>query len=347
VIAQRESGKAGWAVLLLVAVATAVAVVAVLWLDATGEKGSGLSNEYVYNIAELARIDPNLILYSLSKPPIETGFRESRAIAVDSGGRMYVAGDKAIRVFNDAGQVERTVDVAGEPQCLAVAADARIYVGLRDRVEVLDNEGRTIASWDSLGREAFFTSIARHGEDVFVADAGGRVVLHYDAAGKLLGRIGEKDADRNVPGFIVPSPHLDLAVSSDGLLRVVNPGRLRIETYTLAGDFEFSWGEASTKLDGFCGCCNPVNFALLPNGWFVTSEKGLDRIKLYNSDGGFVGVVAGPEQLGRTGQMKICISPEQCQGGALDVAAGLDGRVYVLDTAANTIRIFSRKEVKP
>jgi hypothetical protein len=343
---QRESGKTGWAVLLLVAVATVIAIIAALRLDTTGERGSGLSSEYTYDIAELARVDPNLILYSRSGGPTETGFQQSRAIAVDSGGRIYVAGDKAIRVFNYAGQAERTMQLRGEPKCLTIADDGRIYVGLRDHIEVLDTEGKTVASWDSLGGETVLTSIARYGDNVFAADAGRRIVLHYDAAGKLIGRIGEKDADRNVPGFIIPSPHFDLAVSQDGLLRVVNPGRLRIETYTFAGEFEFSWGEASTKIEDFCGCCNPVSFALLPNGWFVTAEKGLDRVKLYNSDGGFAGVVAGPDQLGKTGQVKICTNPEQCQGGVLDVAAGPDGRVYVLDTAANAIRIFSRKEAK-
>jgi hypothetical protein len=171
------------------------------------------------------------------------------------------------------------------------------------------------------------------------------VVLRYNTAGTLLGHIGEKDPDKNIPGFVIPNPHFDLAVSREGLLRVANPGRNRIETYTLDGDLEFSWGARSVDIKGFCGCCNPVSFAILPDGGFVTAEKGLVRVKVFNSDGAFVGVVAGPAQLGKSEKlMRVCNTPEECRGGGLDVAAGADGRVYVLDVTENVIRVFQKKE---
>ena len=345
---QSDFGKVDtrWAVAALVVAAIVIAVVAVVRLDTTGEKGSGLSGEFAYDLSELAKVDPNLILYAQSGPLVTTGFKQSRAIALDSGGRMYVAGDRAIRVFGNAGNFERMIELSGEPQCLTVTADAGIYVGLKDHVEVLGPEGKVVASWDNLGDEAVLTSIARYEDSIFVADAGHRIVLNYDTAGTLVGHIGEKDEDKNIPGFVIPSPHFDLAVSRDGLLRVANPGRNRIETYTLDGHLEFWWGQRSVKIEGFCGCCNPVNFALLPNSWFVTSEKGLVRVKVYNSDGKFVGVVAGPAQLTGGRLMKICETPEECRGPAFDVAAGADGRIYVLDTSENVIKIFSRKEVK-
>ena len=110
------------------------------------------------------------------------------------------------------------------------------------------------------------------------------------------------------------------------------------------GDLEFSWGERSSGIKGFCGCCNPASFTLLPDGGFVTVEKGLVRVKVYNSDGGFVGVVAGPDQFTGGKQLKICETPEECQEGGLDVAAGSDGRIYVLDPADNTVKIFRKKE---
>jgi len=331
-----------WAVATLVIIAVAAVVIAIVRFDVTGEKGSGLSGEYAYDLSELARVDPNLILYAESGPPISTGFRQSRAIALGPGGRVYVAGDKAIRVF-DAGSSQRTIDLSGEPQCLTVWDDGSIYVGLDDHVEVLGPEGQHIASWDSLGEEATLTSIARYKDDVFVADAGHRIVLRYDTAGTLIGHIGEKDPDKNIPGFFIPSPHFDLAVSRDGLLRVADPGRNRIDAFTFDGDLEFSWGQRSVKIEGFCGCCNPVNFALLPNGWFVTSEKGLVRVKVYDSNGAFVGVVASPAQLTDGSQMRICDSPEQCQGGSFDVAAATNGHIYILDTIKNVVRVFGKK----
>ncbi|MBN1506133.1 MAG: hypothetical protein JW955_04770 [Sedimentisphaerales bacterium] len=345
---QRSLGKRDtrWAVAVIVVAAIAMAVVAVLRFDASGEKGSGLSDAFAYDLSELARVDPNLILYTQVGPPVGAGFTQSRAIALDSSGRLYVAGDRAIRVFNNAVGFERAIELSGEPQCLTVAQDGGIYVGLKDHVEVLNAEGQSIASWDGLGDEAFLTSIARHEDSIFVADAGHRIVLRYDTAGALVGHIGEKDPDRNVPGFIVPSPHFDLAVSREGLLRVVNPGRNRIEAYTQDGDLEFWWGERSVKIQGFCGCCNPVSFALLPDGGFVTSEKGLVRVKIYNSDGGFVGVVASPEQLTGGVQPRVYDRPEEGQGPAFDVAAGADGRVYVLDPIDNVISVFNRKDAR-
>ena len=341
----RALGKtiSGLIAVVLVIAAVVVGVVSVLRLDTTGESGSGLSAEYAYDLGKLAAIDPDLILYGESGPPLGTGFRQSRAIALDSRGRIYVAGDRAIGIFSATGNPEKLIDLSGEPRCLMVSDEGRIYIGVGDHVEVLTAEDQPAASWGPLGEEAVLTSIARHKDDVFVADAGHRVVLHYDAAGKLVGHIGEKNPDRHIPGFVIPSPHFDLAVSRDGLLRVANPGRNRIETYTFDGDFEFSWGERSVKIKGFCGCCNPVNFALLPDGGFVTAEKGLDRVKVYNSDGGFVGVVAGPVQLGKEGQIKVCNTPEECRGGGFDVAVAPDGRVYVLDVTSNMIRVFQKK----
>ncbi len=343
---QRVSGTTNstWLIVALVAAAVAAGVIAILRLDTTGETGSGLSKDYALDLTELAKVDPNLILYAESGPPVNTGLRQSRAIALDSGGRMYIAGDRAIRVLSNAGSQERLIELAGEPQCLTVSEDGKLYVGLREHVEVVDAQGRPVASWVSPGEGTVLTSIAQAKDDVFVADAGHRIVLHYNAGGVLIKRIGEKDADKNMTGFVIPSPHFDLAVARDGLLRVVNPGRHRLEAYTFDGDLEFWWGERSVGIQGFCGCCNPVSFALLPDGGFVTAEKGLVRVKVYNSDGAFVGVVAGPAQLAKGQPLRICDTPEECRGNALDIAAGADGRVYVLDPTDNVVRVFQRKQ---
>ena len=321
--------------------AVVTAIVALVRLDTTGETGSGLGNEFVYDLKELGKTDPNLILYEESAQAIGTGFKVSRGIAVDSQGRIYVAGDKAIHVLAASSLQLNDIKLPDAPRCLTVGSSGKIYVGMKDHVEVYDEQGKRLATWPSLGDDAVLTSIAVSENDVFVADAGNRIVIRYDAGGNVINHVGRKDTARNIPGFVIPSPYFDLAVGGDGLLRVVNPGRHRIEAYTFDGDLEFWWGRFSTAVEGFCGCCNPVNFAILGDGSFVTSEKGLTRVKIYDAEGAFVGVVAGPERL-TGGASAICELPAECQAGGFDVAVDAAGRVLVLDTLKNVVRIFTR-----
>jgi len=142
---------------------------------------------------------------------------------------------------------------------------------------------------------------------------------------------------------VVPSPYFDLAMGPDGLLWVANPGRHQIEAYTAKGDRESAWGKFGNTLSDFTACCNPVNFAVMADGGFVTCEKGVVRIKVYDAGGSFTGVVAGPEQL-TGGAWSISKTPEQRQHVRFDVAADNAGHVYVLDRDRSVVRIFMHKE---
>ena len=82
---------------------------------------------------------------------------------------------------------------------------------------------------------------------------------------------------------------------------------------------------------------------MFPDGRFVTCEKGLVRVKVYDTDGTMSAVVAGPQQL-TGGAASVCQTPEQCQRGGFDVAVDAAGRVYVLDTIKNVVRVFGLKE---
>ncbi len=334
----------------VIGVVCIVGIIAVLRFDATGEKGSGLGSDFEYNLEQLAKIDPSLIMYEETVPPIKTGFSITHAVVVDKTGAIYVAGDKAIRIFDDTGKQQNEIELNSEPLCLAIENEVNnvtIYIGMKDHVEIY-RSGKLSKTWQSLGDKAVLTSIAVSDEDVFVADAGNRVVVRFDKDGNIKNKIGEKNESRNVPGFVIPSPYFDLAIGRDGLLRIVNPGRQKIEAYTFSGYLEFSWGQSSNKVEGFCGCCNPVNFAILfgddPSGdddKFITCEKGLTRVKVYDNEGKFVSVVAGPEQLIEGGKVEVCDSPEECQMGGFDVAVDASGRIFVLDTIKNIVRTFS------
>jgi len=313
--------------------------------NTTNKKPNSFKNvsEYdlTYDVSNFYEVDASLIQYKQAgkiKPKSQT----IRGIAVGPDDRIYVAADKTVQVYGRDTARLSEIKLNGSPRCLTVTDDGTVYVGMKDRVEVYSPKGVHKANWDSLGQNAVFTSIAVSEKDVFVADAGNRVVLRYDASGKLVRRIGEKDEDRNVPGFAVPSPYFDLAVAPDGLLRVASPGRHRVEAYTFDGDFEFSWGKTSMAIDGFCGCCNPVNFALLPDGRFVTCEKGLPRVKIYDADGVFVDVIAGPESFAENWRICTLNGLSNCQTGGLDVAVDSQERVLVLDPIERVVRIFTQ-----
>lgn len=333
---------------LLIGLVIAGAIILGIWalvqIEQQDQAPSGLGTAYQYDISSLAYIDPNRIQYDLALPLIDTGFVKARAVCVDHQGSIWVAGDEAVRVFKRDGSLVRTLQTNGSALCLAVTPEGRVYVGKKDHVEVYGPGLKLESTWPSLGTDTVITSLAVSPTQVFVADAGHREVVVYDLAGQVVTRFGRANEDQNFDGIIVPSAYFDLALSRDGLLRVVNPGRLRVDAFTHDGRFEFSWGEADNGLEGFCGCCNPCGFAVLPGGGFVTAEKGLMRVKVYNSDGGFEGVVAGPVQLETRIEPKICRTPEECKTNALDVAVDQAGDIYVLDTEHAQVRVFAKKK---
>jgi len=332
---------------LCIGLAIIIGFAAFVLLDTIGDTGSGLGDEYLYDVTELGKVDESLILYEEIGERFKTNFKISRGITIDDASMiLYVVGDESVRMFriDASGAVfEREIILADGPNCIEVSGD-KIYIGMKEHVEVYDRSGQRLNAWETPGERAALTSIDVYKDDVFAADAGNRVVVRYDKEGRIKNHIGRRDPGRNIPGFVIPSHNFDLAVAADGLLRVVNPGRHRIEAYTFDGDLEFWWGEASMGIEGFCGCCNPANFAIGADGSFITSEKGLVRVKVYDSEGEFVGVVASPEQLFRGGAKYAGQVVTESQAPGFDVAVDNEGKVYVLDTIKNIVRVFKRKE---
>jgi hypothetical protein len=310
--------------------------------NGTGGRGSGrtLGKEYTYDVSKFFKTDPALIQYD-EAAKIATGLEELRAVAIGPEDRIFAAGDKTVRVFSKTGERTGEFKLGDPPRCLAAGAGGSLFVGMQDHVEVFDASGARQARWDGLGGDAVLTGLAVAEKDVFVADAGNRVVLRYDLGGKLLARIGKKNPDKHIPGFIIPSPFFDLAVGSDGMLWVVNPGRHRLEAYTFDGDLQSFWGEESLGVKGFCGCCNPIHFARLPDGRFVTSEKGLPRVKVYSTRGEFEGIVAGPELFP---SQTINPNSTAVHGVCMDLAVDSAGRVLLADASTRDVRVFTRRK---
>jgi len=318
---------------LLVVLAAALGIYAVARMNFAGPSTLPTSD-----MDKFEKTDPTLIKYR-ELDSIKTGLPKVSGIAVGPDDHIYVCGESAIRVLGPNGASIKSIEAGPGLRALAVADDGTIYAATTDHVQVTAPDGK-VSAWPGAGDKAIFTSVAAAGERVYVADAGNLVVWEYDKTGKVTSTIGRPDLDKGVQGFVAPSPHLDVAVGRDGLIRISNPGRLRVETFTSQGELLASWGEPGNGISEFVGCCNPTDIALLRDGSVVTSEKGLPRVKVYATTGEFQCVVAGTELFpeGR------CSTGDCTKGAALDLAADSRGRILVLDTATHEVRIFVRKE---
>jgi len=300
----------------------------------------GAANPFAYDISRFQKTDPKLITYEeVTRWPLP--HKEARRLAIGPDDQLYVCAGNYISGLSRTGERRLELALAGPACCVAVARDGTIFAGLRDHLEVFDAKGARVARWEAPDPKTWLTGLAAAEKDVFAADAGKLVVLRYDRTGKIVGRIGRKDAERNVPGLIVPSPFLDVIIHRDGLLRVTNPGRHRVEAYTFDGDLEGAWGKPTAGIEGFCGCCNPIAITTLADGRVVTCEKGIPRVKIYSAAGEFESVVAGAESFPENAH--ACNDLNDCIHGGMDAAVDADGRIYILDIVTSEVRVMKRK----
>jgi ligand-binding sensor domain-containing protein len=286
-------------------------------------------NPYEFELNNVRTGDTSMATYAETSQ-IKTTLEEIHGLATDASGKIYVSGKDGVEIFDASGKSVSKFEIKGISQSITVNETGDILLGMKDHLEIWSKAGNQLSTWVSFGPDAFITSIANKGNDVFVADAGQKVVYHCDLTGNLINKIGLKDPATGVPGFIIPSPYFDLGISNDGNLWVVNPGRHSFEKYSFDGTLLTSWAKASMAMEGFCGCCNPSNFAFLNDSLFITSEKGIERVKVYNTDGTFLAVVATPDQF------------EEGTNG-LDLAVDKKNRILVLDPAKKLVRIFEPK----
>jgi len=300
-----------------------------------------LGDEFTYDVARFQKSDPALLRYD-ELVRFGSGLERARALAVAPDAAIFVGGTGGIRKFSAKGEPALTIPLEKPVYAIALRPSGEILVGQLGKLAVLEPGGAEVAVWSGLPDNLLPTSIAFAGEQVFVADAGNRVVLKFDASGKKLGVIGARDPERNLRGFVVPSPYFCVRMAPDGLLRIANPGEHQIEAFTLDGDLELAWGKGSFAVEGFCGCCNPVSFDIFRDGSFVTCEKGLPRVKLYNSAGEFTGLVAGPDAFPEYLQAANAGTTDVLGSG---VYAAIDpqARVIILDSVSGVIRIMQRK----
>jgi len=338
-------------VVVLIVLATAAAVII-----AVGLRPPGKQSCCVLDIKSLKAVDPSLVGYRQAGG-FDPAIAQPDCIAIGPDDAIYVGGEKAIAVFAASPLRGGTIPTTGPVRAIAVAGDGTIYAAMTDHVEVfapdsvpgnvsgMETRPAGPVRWPAPYDQAVLTAIAVNGGDVVVAEYSRKVVLHYDTDGKLLATLGRRNKDDSDSGFVVPSPYFDLAFAPDGLLRIANPGRLRIEAWTLDGDREFYWGGGPTTPTGpggqpdpagFVGCCNPAHIAIFADGRIVTSEKGIARIKVFKADRGF----------GRNGVLDCVVAGPDAfkdQSSPADIAVNSSGEVIALDPNSGRVKIFAPK----
>lgn len=286
---------------------------------------ASLPADFVYDIEDLKSIDPALVHFE-ETAQFDTDMQSLLSLALHED-RVYVAGDGGLKVFNYQGNLLQTLIGGTKVSSVWVRNDNEIYVGIGNQVVIYDGDGTRGQAWEPFADRCNLRSMVGSDDTLYVADAANRVIYACGFDGRRIRDIGKNPGD----GLVVPGPHLDLHWSQDdGLLYVANPGRHRIDAYTADGNLNSYWGKPSMRLEGFCGCCNPTAFALWPGGGFLTSEKGLTRIKRHLTDGSIKDVVATPQMFRKKTRI-------------FDMDVNADGVVFVLDNDRKQVRMFTEK----
>jgi hypothetical protein len=243
--------------------------------------------------------------------------------------QLFVSGDSAIMILNTEGKELNRLRFSDVPKNLIVRNDT-FFVLFKNYVAAYRNGEDELFQTEKFNDRALFTSLTVNDDWLFVADAGNKKVFRFNLSGEKIDEFEGFSGNDILHGFIIPSPYFHLELNSKNELWVVNPGMHLLQQYTPKGDLENMWGETGMFTEGFSGCCNPAYFSFLPNGNFVTSEKGAVRVKIYSSKGEFLELVASGDDF-KYGKY------------APQPATDIKGNIWLLDFDKKQLRFFEKQ----
>ena len=304
-----------------------LAILTVFVIDFVSKRPDKLGdNPYAYSVDEYKKVDPELIHYKETRNIPVTGYTPGAIDVMD--GNIWLCGENTLQVIDMNGIQKVRKSIEGKGIAILFNGES-LFIAFEDHISRYSPQGDLIKKWETPGLNCVFTSLAVKDNTLYVADAGNRRVIRYDLEGNILGEFEGKAESAAGHGFIIPSPNFDIVVNEFGELWAVNPGKHAIENYSDIGEMRGFWQNSSMNIEGFTGCCNPAEIAVMENGDFVTSEKGLVRIKVYDSSGKLKSVVAPPEKFNEEGE-------------APEVAVDKSDVIYALDFDRSLIRIYEK-----
>lgn len=306
-----------------------IIVLAFIFFLIKNKKESSKENPYEYSVEEFKQVDEADIAYieikriKLTEPnPVAFTYHQKK---------IYVLSKERLQIIDKNGQEAYRMSLDDTPLCLGVTANGEVIVVFENHLAKYNSSGNMLLRSETLPENSAPTSIAISGQEIFIADGGRKEVLVFDTKLNLISSFKGESGASSLHGFILPGMQFYLAVNQEGELWTTNPGMHVLQNYTPTGRLRGSWGQASFGSDGFSGCCNPSYFGFLSDGNFVTSEKGMVRVKIHHESGEFLSYVAAPESF-----------PNGNEAPA--IAVDESDHVLLLDFEQQNIRIFEPKQ---
>ena len=207
-----------------------------------------------------------------------------------AGEQIFAATSESLYIYDMSGKQQSKLSIGRIVRDMAIYNN-EIYLLYPTKIEVRGFNGDIIREWEACSDESDYCSMTAFAGGVFVTDAHNKNICQYTLEGGFKRFINSPDE------FIVPSYSFGIT-NFDGKIYCSNPGRHKVECYTVDGEFVSSFGESGVGQGEFGGCCNPVHLTTTASGDIITSEKGIPRICCYGSDGRFHATLLDKEALG-------------------------------------------------
>jgi hypothetical protein len=254
-------------------------------------------NPYEFSVEEFKQVEEDQISHQEVKR-IKLTHAEPQGLSYHAGD-IYILYKAHLQIIDVNGKQKQTIRwTDAEALCVKALPDNRILIAYSGFLRIYNAEGEMLQQSESLPEESSVTSLAVSQENIFAADGGRREVLIFDLQLQLKSSFKGESGVSSLHGFILPGNQFSLDFNQENELWISNPGVHQLQNYTEEGRLRGGWGEASFGPEGFSGCCNPTYFAFLNDGRFVTSEKGLVRVKIHRESGEFLSYIAPPAAFG-------------------------------------------------
>ena len=282
-------------------------------------------NPYALGLDSLGEI-PDEMYCTSEYAAINLEGTETHAIAVDNADRIVVSVDKSIFFYQQDGTVISSFETDTTASALACFEDL-IIACFHHKIVIFSEKGQIIKSWELKNKKGSITSVAVRSNQIYVADAADALVYAYDFNGNHTKTFGQKADKKDLSFFFLPSFYFDVAIGEEETIWIANTGRHKLVQMNEEAEIVSHWGETSSAVTGFCGCCNPSNFAILSDGSFITAEKGIVQVKKYSKAGKLECVIAGPAAF-----------VDDSKG--LDIAVDAQDWIYILEPEGMKIHMY-------